>query len=55
MLHAPAPQAGSFFDQARVEAQHETFDRAYTADNMVEAPLLESALPVSSPLGTLLM
>jgi hypothetical protein len=48
-LLPPAPQAGSFFDLARVEAQTETFDRAYSMAETMEAPLLESALPVRRP------
>ncbi len=40
-------KAGSFFDQARHDAQAETFDRAYSVPEDMGAPLLESALPVS--------
>jgi V-type H+-transporting ATPase subunit a len=41
-------KAGSFFDQARVEAQAESFDRSYSVQEDMGAPLLESALPVGS-------
>jgi V-type H+-transporting ATPase subunit a len=41
-------KAGSFFDQARSEAQAESFgDRSYSVPEAMDAPLLESALPVS--------
>jgi V-type H+-transporting ATPase subunit a len=41
-------KAGSFFDQARIEAQAESFgDRSYSVPEAMDAPLLESALPVS--------
>eukprot|EP00879_Flechtneria_rotunda_P014171 GHRR01014808.1.p1 GENE.GHRR01014808.1~~GHRR01014808.1.p1 ORF type:complete len:648 (+),score=178.01 GHRR01014808.1:407-2350(+) len=38
-------KAGSFFDQARVEAQAESFERMYSVPEAMDAPLLESALP----------
>jgi V-type H+-transporting ATPase subunit a len=41
-------KAGSFFNQARIEAQAESFgDRSYSVPEAMDAPLLESALPVS--------
>jgi len=40
-------KAGSFFDQARVDAQGENLDRAYSVPEDMGAPLLEAALPVS--------
>jgi V-type H+-transporting ATPase subunit a len=40
-------KAGSFFDQARIDAQAESFgDRSYSVPEAMDAPLLESALPV---------
>lgn len=39
-------KAGSFFDQARVEAAAENFERSYSTQEDMGAPLLEAALPV---------
>lgn len=44
-------KAGSFFDQARVEAQAENMDRSYSVPEDMGAPLLESALPVGDASG----
>jgi hypothetical protein len=33
--------------QARIDAQAESFDRNYSVPEAMDAPLLESALPVS--------
>lgn len=38
-------KAGSFFDQARIDAASESFDRSFSAEDM-GAPLLEAAMPV---------
>jgi hypothetical protein len=38
-------KAGSFFDQARIDAASESFDRSFSTEAM-DAPLLEAALPV---------
>eukprot|EP00878_Enallax_costatus_P010440 GHUV01010898.1.p1 GENE.GHUV01010898.1~~GHUV01010898.1.p1 ORF type:complete len:788 (+),score=229.98 GHUV01010898.1:234-2597(+) len=38
-------KAGSFFDQARIDAQSESFERTYSVPETMDAPLLESALP----------
>ncbi|KAI8468064.1 MAG: V-type ATPase, V0 complex, 116kDa subunit family [Monoraphidium minutum] len=46
-------KAGSFFDQARVDAQAENLDRAYSVPEDMGAPLLESALPVENKAGRL--
>lgn len=46
-------KAGSFFDQARVEAQAESFDRSYSMQEDMGAPLLESALPADNKGGRL--
>lgn len=34
--------------QARIDAQAESFDRTYSVPEAMDAPLLESALPVSN-------
>jgi V-type H+-transporting ATPase subunit a len=40
-------KAGSFFDRARSEAAAENFgERSYSVPEAMDAPLLESALPV---------
>jgi len=38
--------------QARIDAQAESFDRTYSVPEAMDAPLLESALPVSSSTTT---
>jgi hypothetical protein len=44
-------KAGSFFDQARVEAAAENFERSYSTQEDMGAPLLEAALPVRGEVG----
>lgn len=45
-------KAGSFFDSARAEAAAESFgERAYSVPEAMDAPLLESALPVRGGRG----
>jgi len=39
-------KAGSFFDQARIDAQSESFERSYSLPEAMDVPLLESALAV---------
>jgi hypothetical protein len=38
--------AAAFAAQARIDAQAESFDRNYSVPEAMDAPLLESALPV---------